>query len=158
MPERQQVKQAMAPVDLNTAAITGARISMGNFNKVCVVLDMGGSAGATVEMTLKQHTAASGGSSKVLSTLKPHFVKAGAADVFTKVEPNAARSLVDLTSVFAATNGIAMIEIDAAELDVNGGYTFFSVDIADSGAAKIGSCQYHLLEPRKLPAYDVVTV
>jgi len=154
--EKNQIKAVMAPVDLNTAAVTGARINLGKADKCAIVISMGASVAATVEFTLKQHTAASGGSSKVLSVMNPYFHKAGAATVFTKVEPTVAASVYDLSSIFAADAGIAVLEVKGEDLDVDGGYAYVSVDIADSAAAKIGCGMYILNDMRFLPAYNEV--
>ena len=137
--DQHQVK-AIFPVgtDLNTAAITGARIGMSKFDKVTVLLVLAAATAPTVEVTLKQHTAVSGGSSKVLSSINPYYHKLAAADIFTKVEPSAARSLLDLTAVIGNNAAMIAIDIRGDELDQDNGYGHFSVDIADSGAAQVG--------------------
>lgn len=138
--EKANIKSVAGPVDLNTAAVTGERVSMKNCNRIAFVVNMGDSTSATaVTFTLKQHTAASSGSSKVLAVTNPYFVKAGAATKFTKVEPTSATSAYDLTSTFADEPGMVVLEVLAEDLDVNNGYAWVSLDIADSGAAKIGS-------------------
>jgi hypothetical protein len=152
--EEKNIKKVMDPVDLNTAAITGARISLAKGDKVAVLLAMGASVGATVQVTLNQHTAASGGTSKVLTVANPYFHKAGAATEFTKVEPSAA-SMFDISSVFAANAGVVVFEISGDQLDTDNGYAHFSVDIADSGAAKIGAACYIMSDCRHKPAYAV---
>lgn len=157
--EKCQIKALCAPgTDMNTAAITGTRVAMKNFDKIAVVVDMGASAGATVEFTLKQHTAASGGTSKVLATANPYFKKVGAADVFTKVEQSSAASVYDLSADFAATAGLVVFEVLSEELDVDGGYSYFSVDMADSAAAKLVAAHYVMSNPRFVPAYNVASI
>lgn len=154
--EKKQVKAVMAPVDLNTAAITGARVAMAKGEKCAVVLSMGASVGATVQVTLKQHDAAVGGTSKVLAVKNPYFKKVNADTIFTKVEPTVAASLYDVSADFAANAGMLVLEVLAEDLDVNGGFTHFSVDIADSGAAKLGAGVYVLSEMKNVPAYNEV--
>jgi hypothetical protein len=157
--EGHQIKAVVAPgTDMNTAAITGARVGLKAFDKVTVLVDMGSSTAAVVEMTLKQHNASSGGTSKVLSSAAPHFHKVSPADIFTKVEVSSARSLVDLSALFASAAGMVAIEIKSEELDVNGGFNWFSVDFADSTAAKLIAAYYLLGDARLLPAFDVATV
>lgn len=145
--------KAMEPVDMNTAAITGARISMKESDRVAIVCNMGDSVAAVVDFTLKQHNAASGGTSKVLAVANPYFKKVGAATSFTKVEPTVAASNFVLSSDFAAEPGMVVFEVLAADLDINGGFTHLSIDAADSTAAKLISIEYVSHEVDKKPAY-----
>ncbi len=138
--EKANIKSVGGPVDLNTAAVTGDRVSMKGLTRVTFVVNMGDSTAATlVAFTLRQHNAASAGTSKDLSVLNPYFVKAGAATSFTKVEPTVAAALHTLTTTFADEPGIVVFEVLAEDLDVNNGYAWVSLDIGDAGAAKIGS-------------------
>lgn len=152
--EKQSIKLAHLPVDLNTAAITGARISLAKGDRVAVVVQMGTSTAATVQVTLRQHNAATSGTSKNLSVDNPYYHKAAAATVFTKVEPTSAAAVYDVSSIFAADSGILVLEVLAEQLDVDGGFAWFSVDIADSGAAKLASTAYVLSNVRYMPAYS----
>lgn len=157
--EENQIK-SIFPVgtDLNAAAITGARVALKEFDKVSVVIEMGTSTAATVQVTTRQHNAASSGTSKDLVTDCPYHHKAGSADVFTKVERSSAAALIDVSTIFAANGGLLVLEIKGEQLDNDNGFNWFSVDIADSGAAKVAAGQYHLGQPRKLPAYNVATI
>lgn len=152
--EKLNLKQLGAPVDLNTAAVTGARIKLDKGNRLAFIVSMGGSTGATVEFTLQQHNAASAGTSKALSVANPYYHKVAAASVFTKVEPSSAASVYDLSTLFAADEGIAVLEVLAEDLDVQGGFYWASLNIADSGAAKIGSVLYAVHESYFEPAYS----
>lgn len=154
--EKQTLKVVSVPVDMNTAAITGARIGLALADKCAVVLTMGDSTAAVVSLTLQQHTAASGGTTKVLSVANPYYHKAGAATSFTKVAPTSAASVYDLSSIFADAEGIAVLEIGGADLDVDAGYAWFSVDVADSTAAKLLGSLYVLCDVRFAPAYSLV--
>lgn len=152
--EKFGIKSAMEPVDMNTAAITGARISMASSRKIAIVINMGDSVAAVADFTLKQHNAASAGTSKDLSIMNSYFVKAGAATSFTKVSPTVAAANYVLSSTFAAEPGIVVFEVNAEDLDVNGGFTHVSLDIADSTAAKLCSVLY-FAEKEYIPAYDI---
>ena len=152
--EKSNIKQAFAPVDLNTAAITGARVSLVEAKRVAIAISLGSSTAAEVRVTLRQHNAASGGTSKNLEIANRYFHKAGAATVFTEVEPSSAAALYDLDAIFAADGGIVVFEVLAEDLDVNGDFSHISVDIADSAAAKIGAGLYILQSDIK-PAYEV---
>lgn len=154
--EKQNVK-IEAPVDLNTAGLVGARIKLDDAFRIAVVIALGASTGATVAVTLRQHNAASGGISKALSVDNPYYVKAGlTAAAFTKVVPGAAASVFDISTTFAAAAGVAVFEVLADQLDTTNGFAWFSVEIADSVAAKLGAVQYHLHECKELPAYAIV--
>lgn len=144
------IKAACEPVDLNTAAITGARIGLGQGYKVAVILGFGDSVGATVQVTLKQHTAASAGVSSDLSVSNVYYKKVGAATSFTKVEPAVAAAAYDLSSDLASEPGLVVFEIEGSQLAE--GNTHFSVDLADSGAAKIVSAVY-VMSCKHEPAY-----
>jgi hypothetical protein len=150
----ENIKMAHEPIDLNAAAITGARISMGKVcGRVAIVCIMGDSVGATVQFTLKQHTAAVGGTSKVLAVANNYFKKVNSATVFTKVEPTVEASLYDLSVDFAADPGIVVFEVLPSQLDTNNGFAYLSVDIADSTAAKIASTFYIVDDAKFCPAY-----
>lgn len=152
--EEKNMKQAFAPVDLNTAAVVGARVSMAGCDKIAIVLSMGSSTGAAVGISLKQHNAASSGTSKALEVINPYFHKAGSATKFTKVEQTVAEDTYDLASLFAADGGIVVFEVLAEDLDVNNGFTHISVEVADSGAGKIAGGMYVLSNLRNEPGYS----
>lgn len=153
--EEKGLKTAVAPVDMNTAAITGARIKLEKGHRCAVAIHMGTSTAATVQVTLRQHNAATSGTSKNLVVDNSYYFKAGAATSFTKVEPSAAAALIDVSTAFAADGGILVVEVESAQLDTNGGFAWFSVDIADSGAAKLVSAVYVLGEVKNAPAYEL---
>ena len=152
----ENLKMAHLPVDLNTAAVTGARIKMDKCERIAVVCQMGDSVGATVAFTLKQHNAAAAGTSKALSVANNYFVKVGAATSFTKVEPTVEASVYDLSADFAAQEGVVVFEVLPDQLDTNNGFAWFSIDIADSVAAKLASTVYIVEDSSYCPAYAEV--
>lgn len=152
--EKHNLKQVAGPVDLNTAAVTGERVKMDNGQRLSFIVSMGDSTSATlVAFTLRQHTAASAGTSKDLVVANPYFVKAAAATSFTKVVPGSAVALYTLTSTFADEPGMVVFEVLSEDLDIANGYYWASLDIGDSGAAKIGSVVAQLSDCRNLPPY-----
>jgi hypothetical protein len=152
--EKQGLKLAHpVGVDLNAAAITGERISLEKGDRVAIVFQGGASTGATVQLTLRQHDAPVSGNSKNLESDNPIYVKAGSATVFTKIVPTSKAALKDLSTQLGGAAGIAVIEVLAEELDVDGGFKYVSVDIADAGAAKLASTMYVLSNVRYAPAY-----
>lgn len=152
--EKQNLKQAHLPVDLNTAAITGARIKLDSGDRCAVVISMGDSTAAVVQVTMRQHNAASAGTSKDLSVDNPYYHKKGAATSFTKVVPSSAAALVDASAQFADDEGILVLEVLSEQLDNDNGYYWFSVDIADSTAAKLAASVYEISDCRQNPAYS----
>lgn len=157
--EKCQIKSGVAVgTDMNTAAITGARVALKKFDRVAIVIEMGASTGATVQFTLRQHNAATSGTSKNLVIDNKYFKKVGAADIFTQVEPTSAAALYDLSTDYAGAAGIVVFEVLSEQLDVDGGFAFVSVDCADSAAAKLISIKYILKDSRVGSAHDVVTI
>lgn len=135
------VKQAFLPKDLATAT-TGARIHAGKGERITFLLSVGDStAAATLALNLKQHNAATGGTTAALSVISKIYKKIGAATVFTESEPTSASAIVSLAD-FANDEGLVAVEILPEQLDVNNGYTHFSVDLDAAGAAKIGAAVY----------------
>jgi hypothetical protein len=150
------IKQAFAPVDLNTAAITGARIGLANGQKVTVILELADSlTGGAVVVTLRQHTAASGGSSADLSVDRPYYTKAAAETKFTKVVPSSAAAAYDLSATYDTEPGQVVFEIESQDLNRDSSYTHFSIDLADGAVARIASAIYVLSECRSNPAYSI---
>lgn len=154
--ERSVVKGVVGPVDLNTAAVTGARVNMKNAKRIAFVCHLGaGSSTTTHTFTLRQHDAASAGNSKDLSVSNPYFHKIGAATSFTKVQPGSAAAAYDLHSILADSASIVAFEVLAEDLDVANDYAWASVDTADSGGAQLGSIVAHV-EHMLHPAYGKI--
>ena len=137
--EKTNMKLVTVPVDANTAAITGGRVGLKGVARVAFVVQMGDSTAALAQFTLKQHNAATAGTTKALSVANPYYHKKAALTVFTKVIPGAATDAYDLSSVFAADEGTAVFEVLAEDLDVEGDFAWASLDMADSTAAKLVS-------------------
>jgi hypothetical protein len=146
------IKSGILPQS-NLGALTGERINMGKSDRVAVVITLGATAGATVDITLQQHNAASGGTSKALSVDNNYYHKITAASVFTKVEPVSAASNYVLTGIFGGTSGVVVFEVSSSQLDVNGGFNFFSVNLAAATVAKIVSVEYIGHQPYKGSAH-----
>lgn len=152
--EGKGLKIGVLPADLNGSGATGLRLNMKEVNRVAIVVQMGDSTGATASFTLRQHDAASAGNSKDLEVANKYYHKAGAATVFTQVEPTVAAATYDLSSIFAAEEGIAVFEVTEQQLDRENDFAFVSLDVADPGAAKIVSVLY-VASNEKLPAYEL---
>lgn len=153
--EKAAVK-ASIPVDMNTAAITGDRVKVAQGDRLLILINMGASTGAVVDFTLKQHNAASAGTSKVLANPNPYYKRVGAAaSAMTKVEPVNAISNYVLSTDFAASEGVVAIEVLGEDLDTNGGFAWVSLDVVDSTAAKLISVVHILHNLRQGPGYSI---
>ncbi len=151
--EALNLKQGFLPVDLNTGANTGFRIPFSNCKRITFVVQMGDSTAAAIVASLQQHNAASSGTSKALSIANPYYHKIGTATSFTKVVPAAVASSFDVSTIFAADEGIVVFEVLAEDLDVEGDFNYVSLSIADSTAAKVGACLVICGGVTALPAY-----
>jgi hypothetical protein len=137
-----------APYDTNAGASTGKRVRLGTpANGVSIVLFKGVGLGTDVPvLTFKQHTAATGGTSANLATVKKWYAKSATTLAGTEqwvANTQAASATVTLTGE-ATKQGIYVFEIDADSLD--DGYGYVSVDVADTGAAgaQLGGVLYIL--------------
>ena len=154
--EKVNIKPLAVPSSVNGAAITGARVKLDSGERVAIVITMGASTSAVVEFALKQHTAASGGSSKELSVDNPYFYQKNTDTSFTKVDiGGSAASTYTLTTHFTNYKGVVILEVLADQLDIKNGYYWVSCDIADTTAAKVIGGLYLIHENKKLPAYDI---
>lgn len=152
--EDKVLKAVVGPVDLNTAAVTGARVNIAKAKRVTFVAVLGaGTSTTTHGFTLRQHTAATSGTSADLSVDNPYFHKIGAATLFTKVSPSSAAAAYDLHSLLADSASIVVFEVLAEQLTE--GYGWVSVDTADSGGAQLGVI-LALVDTDFLPAYSAV--
>jgi hypothetical protein len=149
------VKMAHEPVDLAAGAITGARIHAGKGERITVLAILAASvAAATVQFTLRQHNAAVAGTSKDVSVANNYFVKKAAETEFTKFTPVAAQALYDLGALIDTGKAVVAFEVLPEQLDVNGGFNHFSVDLADAGVgAKLISTMYIVEDSKLKPAY-----
>lgn len=149
---------AFAPVDTQTAAITGKRISLQNATGCTIVVVKAVGAGTDKPVfTLKQHTAASAGTSADLAAISYYYVKKEAVldndESWTKVAQTLAAT-VTTPDADAQLQAIYAFEVDAA--DLASGYTHISLDVADTGAAgaQLGAAIYllHDLAVQRTPA------
>lgn len=152
--EKITFKQVAAPADMNTAPVTGARIKVDKGYRVVVLASFGDSIAAVTSFTVQQHDAASSGTSKALSTTNPYWHKVASATTFTKVTPSTASGTIAPT-VLAADEGIYVFEFLAEDFDRDNGFAWFSINSADSTAAKIMSAVYIVCDAKGIPAYKL---
>lgn len=132
----------LAPVDLNTAGGTGLRQYMGDLDYL-VVLFVGG-AGAAAEppvLTLKQHTASTGGTTADMAVITEYWTKSE-----TTLDNDEAwvRSTQAAGAVVTGTAQVQqMIAFRVNPEDLTGGSKYISVNVADPGAgAQLGVILY----------------
>lgn len=135
----------IAPVALNTAANTGARIDMRKATTATfVIYCSAGTAGDDLAgITLREHTASSSGTSQNLATITEYFKKSETTldgdEVWTRITQSAAATTADATGTTAEEQNMFVIEVRHDQL--SDGFKWLSVDIPDLGAAsKIGCC------------------
>lgn len=137
-----------APVDLSSAAVTGKRVALKGCGGLTIVVFKGaGTAGDDPTLTLKQHTAASSGTTSNLAVIDHYYLKdattLAGTEGWTKVTQSAAATIADPggAGTSAEHQQIIVIEVDAAQL--SDGYTHVSLDIADVGSnAQLGAILY----------------
>lgn len=148
------VKQIAAPKDINASAITGARASLKEGERVTAVISMGAGAGTTDAISFQQHDAATAGNSKAI-TISRYYLRLDAETSFTKVELGTAVSTLDLSASIGGVTADVVVEFEAQDLDVNNDYAYVSVNVAASAAAKVVSGLYVYGEPKRCPAYEL---
>jgi hypothetical protein len=153
--EEHSVKLAHLPKDLNGAATTGARIKLDKGERLVIKCAMGDSTAAVATFTIRQHDAASAGTSKDLEINNPYFKKVAAATSFTRVEVDAKTAVYALASDFASQEGVVVFEVLPQDLDVNNDFAWVSVDIANATASKIASTEYILYNANVPAAYGI---
>lgn len=131
------ISAGIVPVDSQTAAMTGARVSLRNAGGCTIVVyKAAGTANDDPVLDLQQHTASSGGTTADLDIITEYWIKQETTldgdETWTRVTQTAA-SEVTLNATSAETQMIVVIEVDATEL--TDGYDYISLDIADTGAA-----------------------
>ena len=148
------ISVGVAPADLSAAASTGKRVSLKGADGCTIVVFKGaGTAGDDPTVTLKQHTAATGGTSSNLAIIDHYYLKnAGAlagTEQWTRVAQAAAATIADPggAGTSAESQQIVVIEVQAPQL--SDGYGYISLDIGDVGSnAQLGAVLYLLHEMR----------
>lgn len=142
----------IAPVDLGTAANTGLRQYMGNIDYLMVLFVAAAGAQAPV-LTVKQHTASTGGVSSNFAVVTEVWTKSATTlantETWTRTTQAASQTVTGTVSVQQ------MIMFKLNPEDLTAGNSYVSVDVADPGAAAcLGGLFYVLsgFSPRTVPA------
>lgn len=149
----------IAPVNLNTGANTGKRISMIDCEGIAFVVFAGvGTAASDLAVDLNEHTASTGGTSQDLDIITRYYIKDETAldndESWVETTQAAASEIADVggTGVSAEHEQIVVIEVAAAQLSDT--FTHLSLNIPQPGATKLGCVLYvkHGLESQRRPA------
>lgn len=153
-----QLVPAIVPVDLAGGANDGDWVSLAQYETVIfVVMTAVGTAGDDATITLNQATSAAGAGSKALAVIDEIYQKQ-AADIatigqYTQVTQAAAETYVDAAG--AEAQQLIAIEVPRNLLDVNNGFEYVQLAIADVGAnAQLGAALYILTNPRNIKRPD----
>lgn len=138
------ISVGVSPVDLATAQ-TGKRINMANVKSVDIVFAKGaGTAADDPTVTLRHHTASSGGTSADLAVITEYYLKQETTldgdETWTKVEQSAAATIVgDGTS--AESEQLVVVNVRADQMPAASNW--LSLDVADVGLnAQLGAVLY----------------
>ena len=134
------VALGVAPVDLSAAATTGKRVSLRNAAGVTIIVAKGAGAasGENPTFTLRQHTAASGGTSQALASIDHYYLKSAATlagtEQWVRVAQAAASTIADpgAATTSGASQQLLAIEVDARSLA--DGFRYVSLDVSDVGS------------------------
>jgi hypothetical protein len=150
--ENGQFVQAIVPINLATGANNGDWVSMANYNHLSIVVSTGvGASGEDITLTVNQATDNAGTSSKAL-TFTDIYEKEGSTAL--SAVGTATKQTQSAAQTYNSTSGgeneqLIVVEIDADDLDADGGFDFVQLTIADVGStSQIGSAIYYLSEPR----------
>lgn len=144
--EEMQIVPAFGPVDLAAAASNGDWVSLKNFERCTIVFfKAAGTAGDDPVLTLRQARDVSGLDAKPLPFTRVDYKMGVLTTIgsYTTARQAAAGTYVDATSAEVA--GLFVIEVQAEDLDVNGGFDAVQFLVPDVGTnAQLGAALYLL--------------
>lgn len=155
------ISAGIIPVDSQTGAMTGKRVSLKNSGAVSIVVFKAvGTANDDPVLTLKQHTAASSGTSANLAIIDHAYLKDAAllagTETWTKLTQAAGATLTDPGGAGTSAEHQQILVIEVRGEQLSDGYKYVSLDIADTGSAgaQLISCLYllHDLNVQRAPA------
>ena len=149
-----QCAMGFAPVNLATGANNSDWVLLTKYHRLVIVFCKAAAASGTEDptITLLQATSSAGASTKVLNIPSHRSWTKTDADLSTVGAFSAGAPSANTLTVAASAQkqAIWLIEIDAADLDVNNGYCAVQANIADTGSvAQLGCLLYLLGEPRQ---------
>lgn len=150
--EEMQIVPIIVPVNLAAGAQSGDWVSLKNYRRATFIFVAGaGAAGQDPVLSFKQATSVSGGSEKALDTIARYDMKQATAlasvGTFTKVEQTEDDEVSNTTA--GESQNLWVVDIDAADLDINNDFDCVTCNIADPGSsAKLATVLCLLREPR----------
>lgn len=149
----------VAPVDLATAAVTGKRVHLKNAGACTIVVFKGaGTAGEDPVLDVKQHTAATGGTSADLDVVDHYYVKSktvlDGSETWSRVAQSAASEVTDPGGAGTSAESQQVVAIEVSASSLSDGYEWISLDVADVGTgAQLGAVLYllHDLSVQRAP-------
>lgn len=147
------IGSAFTPVDFNTAdAATGHRVHLRNAQAIAFILYKGaGTAGADPVVTVQEHNAKTGGTSKNLVVIDEFYAKAEATldgdETWVRTAQTAAAT-ANCGATSAETEGIYVFEFEASALSA--GYEWISCDIAATVANAQLVCGLYIVHGLKV--------
>jgi len=150
--EKMQIVPAIMPVALATGANTGDFVCMKNYGR-CAIVFLAGVGAASQDPTITVLQAQSnGGSTKALNFTRVDVKQASAltsVGTFTTIAQSAANTYTEATA--GEKQKLWVVDIKAEDLDIDNGYDWVQLTIADVGtASQLGCALYLLHEPREM--------
>jgi hypothetical protein len=127
-----------APVDLTTAGATGLRVALKKGRSCIFVVQAAAAASGTEDLvfTLKEHTAATSGTTQNFANITTAWVKSATTlagtETWSKITQAASATLTLAGTTYAAKQLILAVQVNAPDLDA--GYDYVSLSVADPGA------------------------
>ncbi len=148
--QKATIESAFVPVDISTGANAGDWVSLENYTRVvCVLFAAAGTAGDDPVIDINQATSAAGANTKAVefTVINEKVGTLTSVTSWTRTTQTAAGTYTNAAS--AEAQKIMAVEVRADELDVDNGFTFLQMSIADVGTnAQIGCAFYIMLDPR----------
>lgn len=148
--EEMQIVPAWNPVNIGTAANPGDWVSLKNYRHCTVMFVQGpGTAAEPATITLSQATAVAGTGTKAL-LVSAYWVKKAATDLtavgtFTKVTQTPATTVILGVGAEGDKAHVVLIEINAEDLDSDGGFDCVQASVADVGTGPTIAAMFYLL-------------
>lgn len=149
--EKLGAKEAVS-ADLTAGGVETGRMDMSKGDRVTLLLSVPSHA-SDLDITLKQHDAASGGTSKDLQTKRSYFVKLAGANVFTRKEQSALSANI-VEADFNGAAGVVAIEVLGEDLDRDNSFSHISAVFGARAVTVVGF--FIADEMRQKPAYKVI--
>jgi uncharacterized protein YybS (DUF2232 family) len=135
-------------VDVQAGALTGNRVALRDASALTVVL-LAGFTGTVdaLNVTLRQHSAASGGSSADLVAIDRYYLKSAVALAGTEPWVEVTQTLSASLTAFGTAAHQKLVAFEVAAEQLSDGFGFVSLNVPDQGAAvgtKVASVLYVL--------------